>query len=403
MRNSLLFFGCLFGAIHASTLAPKVTTPRLIPNNINTKSTTSPTGSANTLGTLLHEHNNRSLVLEPTKSPRMILDGFENDYSYDLSKYQEGKEEIFEELGFWWEKDGIEADGICPFARGSHGAVYRAKIYSAANQTVSVAVKVLESKKQTLEERRKEFKSFHREVAIQRSIKSEWVVQLLKVMERTDMEKPQMAIIMEDAGVLSLMDLYGSKNVENVVDEKRGRFERVSYLGYCISRGIAACHQHGILHRDVALKNVIVSMNGTVRLCDFGLSTPVKSGVKVTGGAGTPRFMSRRAILGKPYGIDTDYYSLGACIFALDQLKEPLEGVIDDLEEFIKWHARGELLSEQMNKAECDPRVIEAVRFLCDQNLGNEQVVQNMALFRRCPFVAPPQSVMKDIEKIMAL
>ena len=38
-------------------------------------------------------------------------------------------------------------------------------------------------------------------------------------------------------------------------------------------RGLAALHARKTLHRDIKSDNILVSKDGTVKLCDFGLST----------------------------------------------------------------------------------------------------------------------------------
>ena len=36
--------------------------------------------------------------------------------------------------------------------------------------------------------------------------------------------------------------------------------------------GVAACHSHGVLHRDVKPANVLIAADGTLKLADFGLA-----------------------------------------------------------------------------------------------------------------------------------
>ncbi len=48
-------------------------------------------------------------------------------------------------------------------------------------------------------------------------------------------------------------------------------------LGLGLSRGLAAAHRRGILHRDIKPSNAILSLDGEVKLVDFGLAKVVSS------------------------------------------------------------------------------------------------------------------------------
>ena len=49
-------------------------------------------------------------------------------------------------------------------------------------------------------------------------------------------------------------------------------WQRVLELGLGLSKGLAAAHERGVLHRDIKLSNAILAEDGTVKLLDFGLA-----------------------------------------------------------------------------------------------------------------------------------
>ena len=43
------------------------------------------------------------------------------------------------------------------------------------------------------------------------------------------------------------------------------------------ARGLAYCHRNLVMHRDIKLENLLLDEDGTVKLCDFGVSQHLNS------------------------------------------------------------------------------------------------------------------------------
>ncbi len=105
-----------------------------------------------------------------------------------------------------------------------------------------------------------------------------------------------------------------------------GYYRSVARIGLQVADALAYAHRHGVLHRDIKPSNLVLDLQGTVWITDFGLAKAEGAeDLTQTGDiVGTVRFMAPERFEGRSLP-QSDVYALGLTLYELLTLRPAFE------------------------------------------------------------------------------
>ncbi|PWV17281.1 putative protein kinase [Trypanosoma cruzi] len=196
--------------------------------------------------------------------------------------------------------------------KGSFGAVYEALLVSGR----TVCCKVIELG--SLSDR-EEMDKLRNEIALMKRLHHPNIVQYHGCQE--DRSKNTLNIFME---------LVSGGSLNTFVKKfKTIPLPTVRQWTYQMVCGVKYLHDCGIVHRDIKGDNVLVSLDGIIKLADFGCSKAIDDVCSKTHGCqtmvGTPYWMAPEAIKCEAggYGMKSDIWSIGCTVVEMITGKPP--------------------------------------------------------------------------------
>ena len=142
--------------------------------------------------------------------------------------------------------------------------------------------------------------------------------------------------------ILIIMEYINGGNLFSFVKKRRKLNEKISkFLFKQIILGIKHIHSQNIVHRDVKLENILIDLNNTIKICDFGIGRILSSPDELLHDqCGTPMYMAPEILScskEKGYkGFPVDIWSAGIALYIMlsgtlpFSIKNDIDSYIDE-------------------------------------------------------------------------
>ena len=168
-------------------------------------------------------------------------------------------------------------------------------------------------------------------------------------------------------------------------------------------RGLDYAHFRGIIHRDIKPANIMVSVQGDVKLMDFGIARHERFGdLTETGtGLGTPSYMSPEQILGDKLDFRSDIFSVGIVLYQMLTGRKPF---VEDDSRTVMQKIRLDRFDSPKKLGVDVPRKLERIMARCLQKMPANRYPTTQALIDDLTeFLAPRVPMSHNARLVMYL
>ncbi|KAL6057894.1 signal transducing kinase of the PAK [Balamuthia mandrillaris] len=156
-----------------------------------------------------------------------------------------------------------------------------------------------------------------KQMIIAKQVKHDIIINEIMIMKRS-----------QHHGIVSYVDSYevngvlwvimefidGGSLAEMLVVHKTLQEAQIATICKTVLEGLAYLHTQSqpIIHRDIKSDNILIGMNGSIKMTDFGYGSQLKGPEDTkTSVVGTTYWMAPELVKGKPYSTKVDVWSLG--------------------------------------------------------------------------------------------
>lgn len=238
-----------------------------------------------------------------------LPDSVPDEYKEDVTNLMKKIEEHIQKRNnrpYKWSISDFEIG--CPMGRGKFGRVYLAR---EKTTHVMVALKMLfksEIKKGRMEHQ------LLREIEIQAHLKHPNILRLLTHFH----DERHVFLVLEFAAGGQLY-----KHLQNQPNQRFPENIAARYV-YQVADAIHYCHMNKVIHRDIKPENLLLTIDGNIKLADFGWSVHAPSSKRITT-CGTLDYLPPEMVQSTPYDEHVDHWCIGILCYEFLVGKPPFE------------------------------------------------------------------------------
>lgn len=153
---------------------------------------------------------------------------------------------------------------------------------------------------------------FHREIAIATRLSHPHIVRIAATGSFATRRHGEVPYV--------VMELVEGRSLDRVIEEGQVPADEAVRVSRGVAEALAEAHRNGVVHRDVKPGNILLGVDGGVKLTDFGMARSDDSRTLTATGTllGTPAYLAPEQVMAsREAGPPADVYSLGVVLFEL--------------------------------------------------------------------------------------
>jgi serine/threonine protein kinase len=196
-------------------------------------------------------------------------------------------------------------------------------------------------------------------------------------------------------GIISVIEWAEVGDMYSLMDNKRIPENIAFIIFYRICKAVKSLHKKMIIHRDIKLENILVKLNGEIKLCDLGLARKLKENedeANISSSfVGSPLYLSPEIILGKKGLYCIDIWCLGIMLYILVYGYPPFKVNflrINDNKEYINSIINKEVNYDNTNISEGCRELLKKIlnkkgkeRIKLNEILNNNWIITNLKVY----------------------
>lgn len=158
-------------------------------------------------------------------------------------------------------------------------------------------------------------------------------------------------VLFDEACIYLILELCTGGTLEQLVQQNGALPEQDTMVYFKqIMESVQYIHSNGVAHRDITLKNILISDDGYAKLSDFGLCKQQPTNSYLTTTCGTFVYVPPEILMEKQYdGFKADIWSAGISLYAMS---------VNHLPWMIDESTPPELISQETQKQICSGEII---------------------------------------------